>query len=536
MIKVIIADDEVKVCQLIENLIDWKELGLEIVGVAHDGITALSMAKRLRPKIVITDIRMPGYDGIELIRRVKEVDKDIGVIIISGYRHFDYAHNAIKYGVEDYLLKPLKKSELTETLNKMLDGYRQKDNDLKEKSILKAQLKNDTEKLHSAFMAGLLSKYFLTESLSDINTQYHFKFTAGYFQVIILKPDIGYKNINENAFKLLLDKSESIVNRHLKDNCIDFAVYIANRNIYVLLNFDAELKKNLRKQFKAIIDEIVSLNDLFLDITATIGTGSIVKDISHFHQSLKEAEKAIRYRIVTGTGKIIDSKNIQDVNIKVSDFLASERINKFTSLIEILAENDIKNWISQICESVARNKYVTGEQILKISNNIIDFFLLTIKRNNFTLEDEASFLKNYYECIEECYSIQQVFGLLSDLILKEVNNIISMKKQADTKPIRQAKQYIHQNYSSPLTLEEVSGMVGFNPTYFSYIFKKETGLGFLEYLSTVRINKAKDLLTETDYSISEISEEVGYMDLKHFSKLFKKMVGLNPSEYRKIYK
>ena len=107
MIKVVIADDEEKVCQLIMGLIDWESLGMRIVGVAHNGIEALERIKECKPDLIITDIRMPGYDGLELIRQTQEIKADVDFIIISGYRHFDYAQNAIKYGVGDYLLKPI---------------------------------------------------------------------------------------------------------------------------------------------------------------------------------------------------------------------------------------------------------------------------------------------------------------------------------------------------------------------------------------------------------------------------------------------
>ncbi len=126
MYRVLIADDEPKVSQLIKNLIQWEPLGLQLVGIANDGIKALEMIEMYRPDIVITDIRMPGFDGIELIKRAKLSHADIDFIIISGYQHFDYAHNAIKYNVKDYLLKPLKNKKLTARYRKSLKNIIEK--------------------------------------------------------------------------------------------------------------------------------------------------------------------------------------------------------------------------------------------------------------------------------------------------------------------------------------------------------------------------------------------------------------------------
>ena len=123
MMKVIVADDEAKVCQLICSLVDWASLDMEVAGVAHNGIEALELVETLRPDLIITDIRMPGYDGLELISRAKAAKPDLDFIIVSGYRHFEYAQSAIKYGVSDYLLKPIKKADLIETLLRTREKY-----------------------------------------------------------------------------------------------------------------------------------------------------------------------------------------------------------------------------------------------------------------------------------------------------------------------------------------------------------------------------------------------------------------------------
>ena len=116
MLKIMIADDEDKICQLIYKLIDWSSMRMEVIGIAHNGIEALDLAKEYHPDIAITDIRMPGLDGLEFIEKAKEVDPNLEFIIISGYQQFEYAKKAIKYGVSDYLLKPIKKEELIGTL------------------------------------------------------------------------------------------------------------------------------------------------------------------------------------------------------------------------------------------------------------------------------------------------------------------------------------------------------------------------------------------------------------------------------------
>ena len=210
MIKVLIADDEIKVCQLIKNLVPWEEIGLELIGFANNGINAIEMIVKEKPDIVITDIRMPGYDGIELIKRAKEFNPNINFIIVSGYRHFDYAHNAIKYGVGDYLLKPLKKNELINTLNKMVEKYNQKNKQIDENETLKKRIKNDMEKLRLGFMVDLLfnnANGINNIDLEKANIEYHFSFVKDYFQAIVIKTDINYKENSDSVYNLLIDKT-----------------------------------------------------------------------------------------------------------------------------------------------------------------------------------------------------------------------------------------------------------------------------------------------------------------------------------------
>lgn len=538
MIKVLIADDEEKVCQLIKNLVPWQEIGLELIGFAHNGINALEMIEKENPDIVITDIRMPGYDGIELIKRAKETNPNINFIIVSGYRHFDYAHNAIKYGVGDYLLKPLKKNELLNTLNKIVEKDNQKNKQIGESEALKKRIKNDMEKLRMGFMVDLLfnnANEIKNIDLEKANNEYHFSFVKDHFQAIVVKTDLYYKENNDSIYNLLIDRTIPIIEKHLKPICHDISIYCSSTGIYCVLNYDSEVKKNIRKYYKNVLDEINTMSDLFLGLKVSIGAGYTVNDLNGVSSSLLGAIDAVANRIVVGTGKIIEIGSIKPSSLKVDQFIDSESQRMFLSYIEILDKKGIENYLSALKSNVLHHENLDSKLVYQICNTTLDLFLFALKRHSFSLEKEQEFLQNHEKMLNWCSSLLDVFQLLSSEILEQVEIMITDKKAMDTKPIRQAKQYMQQHYCLPLTLEEVSSMVGFNPAYFSYLFKKETGMNFLEYLVEIRISKAKQLLIETTQSIAMISEAVGYNDLKHFSKLFTKTTGLKPSEYRKFY-
>ena len=158
MIKVVIADDEVRICQLILALVDWEALGLKVVGTAHNGLEAIAMVRTLQPNILITDIRMPGCSGLELIDQVKRDDQSLEIVIISGYAHFEYAQQAIKYGVGDYLLKPISKTELTATLQKLAGRICAQRKNAEDEAQQKKKTQKDVALLRENLISDLLDQ------------------------------------------------------------------------------------------------------------------------------------------------------------------------------------------------------------------------------------------------------------------------------------------------------------------------------------------------------------------------------------------
>lgn len=537
MIRVVIADDEVKVCQLICSLIDWKSVDMEIVGVAHNGIEALELIKNLQPDLMITDIRMPGYDGLEMICRGKQIKKDIDFIIISGYSHFEYAQSAIKYGVSDYILKPIKKQNLLDTLNKIREKYRQRSEQLSSEERLKIRLQSDIDKLRAGFFTEVLVQKGVNQEnifIKKSNEDYHFKFKPGYFQGFVVKVDCEYEYLYESSIKILEDKVAQILRGLLKQVCFDMEICFQGSRAYGVLNYEDRNKKTVRKQLKAGLDEIIVQKSVFGRVELTIGLGTAVEDINQLRDSLKTAEWAADERLVKGTGKLIEGVPMQDYSLD-SDALLADLNKSMEAALEILDPKGVVSAIDSLKEQVLNKPNISGQEIFHLVMDVFRGYLMLLRNHQFNTEKPEEFYENFYLHGDLCSSASELFGNLTKVICESVNTVIEDKKQSDIKPIRMAKQYIQQNYMNPITLKEVSSVVGFNDTYFSSLFKKESGKNFLEYLSEVRMNNAKELLKETNLSIASICEKVGYSDLKHFTKSFKKYTGLKPNEFRKLY-
>lgn len=536
MIKVIIADDEENVCRLIRGLINWDLLGMEIAGIAHNGVETLDLIKALSPDLIITDIRMPGYDGLEMIRRATNINPELDFIIISGYDHFEYAQNAIKYGVSDYLLKPIKKDDLLAALNKMREKYLRRTEQLNHEEQLKKQMKNDVRKIRANFIKERLlgdSKTAQDLLMESVNQNYHFSFSPGLFQVCAVKIDCGYEDDYNNTIPILEDKIKWILESMLKGRCFDLEFYSDDSITYCLMNYDTDSRKAIRKQLKEVFDELMVQKITYRQHEFTIVTGIAVDDIGQLQEAFQTAGYAIGQRLILGTGRLIEDQTVQMHPQTVSALLA-ELNRTMGAVVEVLKKEAVLNCIAALRNQIDLEN-LSGTEVFSIAKQACEMYLTHLRNNQISIKYGPEFYEKFCVHASRCGSIDRLFQYLSVMIGESMEVIIEDKRQEDTRPIRLAKEYIQKSYMNPITLEEVSSYVGFNPTYFSTLFKKESGNNFGNYLCEIRMNRAKELLKETNLTIAVICEQVGYSDLKNFTKSFIKTVGIKPNEYRKLY-
>ena len=277
MLKAIIADDEKWICQMIAKIIDWDEIGIELVGQAEDGLEAFNLIKTFRPDIVITDIRMPGMDGIDLVKKTREMQLKCHFIVISGFRQFEYAHNAIKYGVDDYLLKPIKKAELTSILKKIRSEF----DEMKAKKSEEKKIKNKL-----IYSAEILNKQFLNKLFLDnnensydlitINNEYQFGFQDGIFQSFIIRLDKKNNGLDVVYEKKCKEKFFAVVTRNLKDFC--WEIQTADDDIYII-NYPSQNINSIKKAVNNTLyefEQYLKTLDIF-DVTIGLGdTGNII--------------------------------------------------------------------------------------------------------------------------------------------------------------------------------------------------------------------------------------------------------------------
>jgi len=309
MVSVLIVDNEFWVCQLIKKIINWNELGFNIIAEAHDGIEAIEILKTKKPELVITDILMPGIDGISLMREARELGLDTEFIIISGYNEFAYAKDAVKYGALDYLLKPIDKDELTGILLKTREkflNYKQKQNDVK---VIKERLEDSISQLKDQFFFQKLNCTAVRNDINiqNINQDYGLAFAEGLFQLLIFKADVkATGEIDEYSNHVFFNTISKTIEVELKLYCYELLSLESKKKFIYIINYDISKKNKISSVLNNTFIKLLENIDIHKTMYLTLGIGDCVGSINLIHKSFSNALCAIKGRVTLGTDKIIN--------------------------------------------------------------------------------------------------------------------------------------------------------------------------------------------------------------------------------------
>lgn len=529
ILKVMIADDEERICQLIKALIDCDALHMEIVAVAHNGLEACDLVKERKPDILITDIRMPGYSGLELIEKIKTAEEDLEIIIISGYAHFAYAQTAIKFGVGDYLLKPINREELTGTLQKLGKRIRERRQCAEDQQRIQQKSEADIRLFRANLINRLMEESAWKPSVEELREKYHLQIKEGVFQGFMIKVDCeDEEKISSAGMQIILDKVQVLLGNNLDSRHKEFVMGVKGSGCIGFLNYGSEKTEEIRKIFRDCLNQLEGEKGIFGPVMFTAALGSAEKDVKGLQESLKQAALIIEDRILKGTGKVLE--RIPSPSPIHEQNLLEKYVRQIVHAIEVMSVEEAGEAAGQMRRTILEVRDVKGFEVRELVYSAAGLFLSQVEVKN-----RAEAVKDFEERCSLCGSVDGLFKRLCSLQREYVEEM-SRRHEADTvRPIRLAKQYIQNHYSEPITQEEVSGAVGLSAAYFSALFKKVEGEGFAKYLIGIRMEQAKILLRETNIPVSKICQQVGYNDLKHFTHTFEKMMGVKPTVYRKMY-
>lgn len=527
MYKVLICDDERKVCQLLTKLIDWNGLSLELCGTAYNAPMALELIRENVPDIVITDINMPGGNGLDLIRDIKEQHPTVNFIVISGYNDFSYAQTAIRYGVENYLLKPVNQTELINTLKGILEKLNNFRMAQEMTRAMKTQLEVSSANLQAGFLPALLA---LNEPmpLQEARERYLASLEKDCFQLLLVRACFPYTQAKQVSSEFLHKKMLFAVEQSVKNMFAE--VYCANTNngIYVLINDDPAGLEKIPDACNQILQALRLLYDIFPKISPAIGISSVGKDFEKCNDLIYEST-------VAAYSHLLSEKSSPLIHFKdsmVSDYSFSPDYAEFDQAVEYMNIEKTEALLKQFHVKIF-SETRSGLRSFAAYRRIFRRFQIVAEKNNLPLDGMT--VDTYRDLARKCATLDDIFCALSDMITEKLEEIRKQRSNATDASITEIQDYIQKNYSQKIKLDELGEVFGYNSVYLSASFKQKTGKTLSDYLLEIRMEEAKRRLQNTMDAIADVAPAVGYADLKYFTKVFKNYTGISPKEYRKLY-
>lgn len=528
MLKVVVADDEARVCKLVLLLAEWDKLGMEVAGTAANGLEALELVKRHRPDILITDMRMPGLHGLELIQQAKAELPHLEIVIISGYAHFEYAQSAIKHGVGDYLLKPIQKAELNATLEKLGARCRERTESATAVEHLRETRREDLDRLWDRLLGDLAERRLKAPSAELLREKYHVETGPGLFQMFLLKLDYEEAAFPPASIAIVQEKAEKIFRAAVPPLCHQMLLSFRPPWGRGLLNFPAKHREGVRRALRDALNQLTAQQSLFGPIEFSLALGQPVAVPEALPDSLQSAYDVADERLTEGAGRLLEG--LPKPSALGEEKLLERYGRAIESAMETLRPEEAGAAADLLEQVSAQTPGVRGKELHELVSSAGHLFVLRLG-----MEAREAVLQAFDRRLGQCARAAALFQCLRDLQRDQLALAAARQEREAIRPIRTAKQYIQQHYASPITLEGVCAATGFSVSYFSAMFKKETGEGFAKYLTRVRIDRAKELLQQTGLPVADICAQVGYGDIKHFTQTFKKLTSLSPGQYRKLY-
>lgn len=472
MMKILIAEDELLERKAMKKFIQDNFKDMEVVGEAANGRIAIELAEELKPDVIFMDIKMPGINGLEAIEKIHATKPKIKFILVSAYDTFEYAKQAMKFGIKDYILKPGKTDEIVKALLRVRKEINEAENIVEEK-------RQSTQLLKESFIRKVM-QYPIGEDSDELMTQILPTAQSSYYLAI------------SSRNKLETERVRNVLEKHVDDL---FIVCEVKGMVIALIMLTKEIKK---------ADQLILARKLSLDLDEHIfiGVGLLCTSINHLPTSYREAYAACFHL------KTWRNSNYGFLNEKEEACDHEDIITKIVEKVEQGQRDEalghFKKHHDHLDMIAKETLYMSIQTVLKRCHITVAIQSLSTIQTN---EDWETYINVCCMKINEHYQSEQ-----------------SMTK---------AREYIENYYSQGITLEDVSNSVNLSPNYFSNLFKEEYDETFVELLTRVRMEKAKELVEKNTYSLKEISFMIGYKDPNYFSRVFKRYYDISPKHFQK---
>jgi two-component system, response regulator YesN len=517
--KLLIIDDELQIRTGLAEEINWIDLGIEKVYLAENGIEAVELCENHQPEIVITDIRMPGIDGLELSRQVVDLYKPVAIIILSGYSDFNYAKEAIQFGAKAYLLKPINIDELIGVVQESIESIKYQLELSKNKSLFEQMSRK--QKLMS-----------LIEHQVELNEEKLLAFkklisikTTEFMLLGMLSVDtFKYRNTNQIGIYLKSIIEDVLINQPTN------MLYWNDGALLFLCPYTSE--SHYKKSKDSFTDRLFQINQMLkaqFNCSVSLAISSL-RCMKYIPKMFIECQHALKHRLYSGEKSFLSADTL-DLSSKA--WISPLNTSELKRVIEVFEKKKTHQYLEELFANICEMKVTSSDFVRGVCIGMKRTLIETIQEKGINtqqlikeypmlVKDIPSFvtITDYDEWMNHLYSVViEKFGRLGGKLHSRV--------------IIQVVDYISNHYKEDISLFLLSEYTGKSKNYLGHLFKKEMNVSFVDFLNDIRIGEAKKRLKNTDEMIYEISEAVGFSDYKYFSSIFKKYVGISPLSYRK---
>ena len=513
MYRVIIADDEPVIRRGLRETIEWDALGLEVAGEAADGAEALKLIREIRPEILITDIRMPEMDGIELIREIKKLELNTKITILSGYSDYDYLKAAIRLGVDNYLLKPIDNDELISNLRNTVG-------EIEKEAAVSLQIRQGTVLLRSNTLRRLVAGYISGEELKEKAEFLHIPLEAeAYLCAVCSVSRQVPPEVREMFFRDLVTGMNSPRQMVFTDG---------DGNLALLLAFDETPadRNGIRQELEALTDRAMRERGIPL----MIGAGRMADGAGKIRDSYESAKETLEYGAFLKNSGVIWFDEVPETPQvqQIPDRTDYDRIREYIRRGE---QEELKAYLEKTLDDMIAG---AGAQHHRIRNlmmhmavRMTDCFR-TIYGSMSAFREPEGFdytrlftLRSYRDMLGWLFQLCDGLFAANRSLLGRSTSVVGL-----------AVDYITEHYREGVTLRQVAADCHVNTSYLGQIFRKETGSAFTDYVNALRIQEARRLLADPTLKVYEVAEQVGFTDYHYFLKIFKKVTGKSPTDTR----
>ncbi|MFD2671361.1 response regulator transcription factor [Marinicrinis sediminis] len=539
---VLIVDDESHVREAIRLLIDWKEYAIETILEASDGHEAIQLIEAHKPEIIFTDMMMSGMNGVQLLKWIHQQHPQAKVVVISGHDDFEFVRNTVKYGGMDYLLKPIDRDELRDTLDKAVASWQEDEQLRQQKQQQNIQMNQFKPVYWDKLFSNLIEQPSYWNSISaDVRKEFHLDNPIRQGKIVILSLETVTQKIKQKfqrQMDLLYFTLTNICNEILKDAKMGYAFRFWNREKEIILF--------IWEHFDAMEQKLHQINEgMYRTLGGRFhfGIGATAPFPDRIDESYNEAKNAIKQRNLLESNKWFHQPQTPQADKIMSSLHFSDVEEDIRLAIQSANPKQIRHAVSIWMNKVKQLQHISVVQIELWSHEFQVFQKQWLKDVDADVQQSGSSdsQPNGEKENPLFISLNDAGKIAFDSWEEELNlyflkiaqQLTKAQQKNDHKVIYDIAEFIQQNYHRDVSLQFIADRFYLSREYISRKFKQEMNENISDYIGKIRIDKAKLLLHNPHLKISQISEMVGYQDEKYFSKVFKKLAGISPNEYRK---